>query len=160
MRLCRGCNKALLSAAICITLATVSPLVAQTGGSITDRSITGGTDNAPSGAGAETGPVSGLASGLTVTHHDMIDESPTYRMRYVAPGLADSAVEYQDVAADMEVLCATHALPYLRQAGHAPDRIVIAWMSAPVAFGVMTPEIRQFFESFAVQGDLCIWEAF
>jgi len=90
----------------------------------------------------------------------MIDEAPTFRMRYLVPSLADTAVEYDAVASEMETLCQSHALDYLARAGHKPDRVVIAWMSAPVDFGVMTPEIRQFFESFRVEGARCIWEAF
>jgi hypothetical protein len=98
------------------------------------------------------------ASGLEVDFFDMIDEAPTFRARYVAPDLTDPSVEYFALADDMALLCQQEALP--RLAAREPERIVVSLMSAPVEFGVMTPEIRQFFESFRVEGGLCIWEAF
>lgn len=103
---------------------------------------------------AETLP----ASGLEVEYFDMIDEAPTFRARYLAPDLTDPSIEYFALADDMALLCQQEALP--RVAGQAPERIVVSLMSAPVEFGVMAPEIRQFFESFRVEGGLCIWEAF
>jgi hypothetical protein len=38
--------------------------------------------------------------------------------------------------------------------------VVISLMQSPVDFGVMTPDVVQFFESFTIENDLCIWEAF
>lgn len=99
-------------------------------------------------------------SGIDVTFHDEIQEPPTYRVRYVAPALSDAELDYDSVAEDMERLCSMDALPRLLQGGAHPDRVVVSLMSQPVDFGVMDHETRQFFESYTVEGDRCIWEAF
>ncbi|MGP6085831.1 DUF6497 family protein [Antarctobacter jejuensis] len=100
------------------------------------------------------------ATSLDFTAFDIVSEPPVYRVRYLAPGLADTAVSYVDVAEDMEHLCAQDALPRLVEQGAAPERIVVTLMAEPVEFGAMSPGIRQFFESYAVQDGLCIWESF
>lgn len=99
-------------------------------------------------------------SGLEIKHHDIIAEPPVWRVRYLAPDLAGSDLPYLDVAGDMELLCTQDALQRVAEKGGAPAQIVITLMSEPVAFGVMTPGVTQFFESYEVQSDLCIWEAF
>jgi hypothetical protein len=99
-------------------------------------------------------------SGLHVAYFDTIDEAPTYRLRYTAPALADATLDYATVADDMTMLCQDDALPRLAEAGANPSQVVITLMAAPVEFGVITPEIRQFFESYSIQDGLCIWEAF
>ena len=107
-------------------------------------------------APAEPLPTSGLAADF----HDLIDEAPIYRIRYLVPALASKDVEYMAVADDMALLCQLDALPRLANLGADPQRVVVSLMAAPVEFGVMTPEIRQFFESYTVENGLCIWEAF
>ncbi|MBP0481133.1 DUF6497 family protein [Sagittula salina] len=110
--------------------------------------------SAPAGAGT-------LAfSGLDYAWHDEIAEAPTYRLRYVTPGLADDSVNYTAVSDDMAALCQSDALPRLAGQGATPQRVVITLMAEPVDFGVMTPGVRQFFESYAIEDGLCIWEAF
>lgn len=109
-------------------------------------------------AGAESG---GTAPALLDTSlHDIVDEAPTFRVRYVAPGLADPAVSYTDAADEMQRLCDEDALPRLVEKGAAPGRIVVTLMAEPVEFGAISPGIRQFFESYSVRDGLCIWEAF
>ncbi len=100
------------------------------------------------------------ATGLEITAFDIVAEPPLYRVRYLAPGVSDSAVSYVDVAEDMEHLCTHDALPRLLEQGEAPERIVVTLMAEPVDFGTMSPGIRQFFESYRVLDGLCIWEAF
>lgn len=99
-------------------------------------------------------------SGLEFAFHDEIDEAPTYRMRYVVPALSGDAVDFDAMADDMAQLCEADALPRLTEQGYEPFRVVVTLMAEPVEFGVMTPEIRQFFESYTVENGLCIWEAF
>lgn len=101
-----------------------------------------------------------LQTGVQVTLFDVVDESPLYRVRYVAPGIGPDGVSFDAVSEDMERLCTTHALPYLRARGVAPATIVIALMQEPVEFGVMSPNVIQFFESYRIENDLCIWEIF
>lgn len=99
-------------------------------------------------------------SGLEIGYHDIIADPPVWRVRYVAPELATDGLPYIDVAGDMEILCTQDALARITQNGDTPSRIVITLMTEPVEFGVMTPGVTQFFESFSVDGGLCIWEAF
>ncbi|ASP22640.1 hypothetical protein ANTHELSMS3_04031 [Antarctobacter heliothermus] len=99
-------------------------------------------------------------SGLEIEHHDIIAQPPVWRVRYIAPHLAQDGVLYADVAGDMELLCTQDALARIVQDGGEPSQIVITLMSAPVVFGEMTPGVTQFFESYSVESDLCIWEAF
>ncbi|ETA52900.2 hypothetical protein P279_06165 [Rhodobacteraceae bacterium PD-2] len=114
---------------------------------------------APDLSAQETAAVA-LPSGLVVNYLDRIDESPTWRYRYIAPALDEDAVDFAAVAEDMEVLCATHALPQLQHDGRSPERIIVSLMSEKLDFGVMSPEVRQFFESYRVEDNLCIWEVF
>lgn len=100
------------------------------------------------------------ATALSVTPFDIVAEPPVFRVRYLAPGLADADLSYVDVAGDMEHLCAQDALPRLLSMGKTPERIVLSLMAEPVEFGAASPGVRQFFESYAVQDGLCIWEAF
>ena len=131
---CRGCAKlALIAVTLCLT--------------------------APDLSAQETVAVS-LPSGLVVNYLDRIDESPTWRYRYIAPALDEESVDFTAVAQDMEVLCATHALPQLQHDGWSPERIIVSLMSEKLDFGVMSPEVRQFFESYRVEDNLCIWEVF
>lgn len=101
-----------------------------------------------------------LPSGLTVSYLDRIDESPTWRYRYVTPVLGGDGVDFNAVAEDMAALCTSHALPQLQHDGQTPERIIVALMSEKLDFGVMSPEVRQFFESYSVEDNLCIWEVF
>ncbi|WP_141135782.1 DUF6497 family protein [Antarctobacter heliothermus] len=99
-------------------------------------------------------------SGLEIELHDIIAQPPVWRVRYIAPNLSQDGVLYADVAGDMELLCTQDALVRIAGEGGAPSQIVITLMSAPVVFGEMTPGVTQFFESYSVESDLCIWEAF
>lgn len=101
---------------------------------------------------------------LPVLHHDVIAEPPVYRYRFVLPDLGAPGRGYADLSAVMTELCADFALPHIRaeipESEADPERVIVTLMSAPVEFGVMRPDVTQFFESFRVENDLCIWEAF
>lgn len=99
-------------------------------------------------------------SGLAVAYLDRIDESPVWRYRYVAPALSGESVDFASVSEDMALLCSTHALPQLQHEAAQPERIIVTLMSEEADFGVMSPGVRQFFESYSIEGDLCIWEVF
>jgi hypothetical protein len=101
-----------------------------------------------------------LSSGIAVTLHDVIDENPLFRVRFVAPDIGTPGAEFADLVDDLETLCSTIALPHLKAQGFAPQQIVVALMKKPVEFGVMSPNITQFFESYRIENDLCIWEVF
>jgi hypothetical protein len=99
-------------------------------------------------------------SGVDATFHDMIAEPPTWRVRYLIPALAGDSLSFADVADDMQRLCDDDALSRVTASGGAPERVVITLMSQPVDFGVMSPEVRQYFESYQIRDGRCIWEAF
>jgi hypothetical protein len=104
-----------------------------------------------------------LPSGQKVSMFDTIADEVmpgTYRVRYLAPEIGSEGRSFVDVAEDMAVLCDSQALPKLMSDGSAPARIVVTLMSEPVEFGVMTPDVTQFFESYSIENGLCIWEAF
>ncbi|WP_305971494.1 MULTISPECIES: DUF6497 family protein [unclassified Mameliella] len=138
-RRCRGCRP--FFAQILTLLALGGPLHAQ------DETVPVLRDILPT-------------SGLEFTYHDVVAEPPLWRVRYVVPALDSAELSFEEVAGDIELLCTQDALRRVIEAGGEPATIVITLMSEPVDFGVMTPDVTQFFESFFIQSDLCIWEAF
>ncbi len=111
------------------------------------------------GAGVCAEPVE-TGSGVVYQFHDIIDEAPTYRLRFVVAGLGGEGLTYGDLADDFGLICAGFALPRLSESEADPERVVIALMSKPIDFGAIDPDTTQFFESFTVENDSCIWEAF
>ena len=99
-------------------------------------------------------------SGVAYQFHDIIDEAPVWRLRFVVDGLGQAGLTYAELADELAVLCDAYALPKISEAGGDPERVVITLMSKPVEFGVMDPETTQFFESFTIEDASCIWEAF
>ena len=94
------------------------------------------------------------------------------RFRFMAPditrsdavqagGAADAeAMTFERSAADMDHLCESLALEYLRQHDLAAAIVVISLSDRPVTFGTQDPKATQFFEAYRPDGDTCIWEAF
>lgn len=112
----------------------------------------------------EARPVPSVPSGLHVTLQDhMLDDLGAQgvfaRFRFVVPEIAHGA-GFAQVEADFAILCRDYALPALQDAAVQPDRIVISYADAPIAFGVSDPDSVQFFETFRVENDICIWEGF
>lgn len=105
-----------------------------------------------------------VPSGQAVTFLEMISESAQsgalVRFRFVAPTLAQESSDVEMLALDMEHLCQTYALEKLAEIRAEPRQIVISLSAEPTEFGVATPGVRQAFEAFSVQENLCIWEAF
>ncbi|MDA7425883.1 DUF6497 family protein [Thalassococcus lentus] len=105
-----------------------------------------------------------VPSGLDVQFHDMIHnemgDGLTYRFRFVAPDIGKPGHDFMSVNTDMEFLCTEYALPRVSNIGPQPSRIVVTFMQEPVEFGVANPEVVQFFESYSIENDLCIWEVF
>lgn len=99
----------------------------------------------------------------------LLDDSPGTlwaRFRFVAPGISrlseggEGSMDFASSAADMEHLCDSLALDYLRQHALAPSMVVISFSDRPVEFGTPDPEATQFFEAYRPDGGRCIWEAF
>ena len=51
-------------------------------------------------------------------------------------------------------------MPLLAQAGLSAPRVVVSLAERETEFGASTPGLRQFFEAFRVENNLCIWEGF
>ena len=113
-------------------------------------------DPEPIGITAPSGRALTLQEVLT----DDADAGSLFRFRFVAPSIAQEMGDIEQNPADMEYLCQGFALPKLREIDANPQRIVISLASEPTEFGVPTPDVRQVFEAFSVQDDLCIWEPF
>ncbi len=104
-----------------------------------------------------------LPSGETAQLQEVIDETSgdvaVARFRFVAPWVAGHP-DYPQVASDMEALCQDFAVPRIADLDSQPSRIVISLAQEETEFGVASPEITQFFESYSLSDDLCIWEPF
>lgn len=117
------------------------------------------------GAAFDLDVTQGLAvpSGQGLTSFDVVsqdDQPETLRFRYLAPEIGPSGLGYHQISDDFMVLCQDHALPVVTESGRKAGQIVITLMQQPVDFGVMTPDIPQYFERFSIQDNRCIWEAF
>lgn len=88
-------------------------------------------------------------------------EGLTYRFRFLAPGIGPGGgVAFETAVDDMQALCDLFAVPRLAAIGPVPRQVVISLADRPVAFGEPAPEAVQFFEAYAVDGGVCIWEEF
>ncbi|WP_323763551.1 DUF6497 family protein [Marinovum sp.] len=105
-----------------------------------------------------------VPSGLQVSLQEYRDETETplaiFRARFVVPDLEQASEDMESVFADMEHLCAEVALPELERRGLPAQRIVISLSSKPLEFGTIAPDVAQFFESYAIEDAICIWELF
>ncbi len=105
-----------------------------------------------------------VPSGLAVAFHDIVRDTLgdglTYRFRFLAPDIGGDETDFIAVSSDMEYLCNAFALARVADIGPQPNRIVISLMQEVVDFGVSSPNVVQFFESYSVENDLCIWEVF
>lgn len=109
-----------------------------------------------------------VPSGQPVSLLDVIWNEPgpaglTARFRFLAPQIAaeGGTIDFDTATADMDHLCASYALPRIDTiTGPRPAQVIISLADRPVTFGETAPEATQFFESYAVEGDACLWEAF
>lgn len=103
---------------------------------------------------------SGLQARFIETVQDRSSYGLTLHFRFVVPDIANQALEFDQVAADMADLCTRFALPRLAQTGPQPRQIVISLASDETPFGLANPDITQYFEAFSIQDNRCIWEVF
>ncbi|MCG7627429.1 DUF6497 family protein [Epibacterium sp. MM17-32] len=92
----------------------------------------------------------------------LLDKAPGAlwaRFRFVAPEIASQTSQGAS-ATDIDHLCATLALPYLAHHDLHPERVVISLSDRALPFGQSAPEATQFFETYRIEGDACIWEGF
>ena len=115
-------------------------------------------------AGDTTGGAIPVPSGMDVRWLETLSDSQgpgglTMRFRFVAPALAKPVSE-DALAADMEALCNTYALPRVSGSGPRPAQIVIAIADKAVPYGQATPSIHQYFEAYSIEKNTCVWELF
>ncbi|OWU85370.1 hypothetical protein ATO6_08990 [Oceanicola sp. 22II-s10i] len=99
-----------------------------------------------------------MPSGIVLSLQDVLIEEDAHlaRFRYVAPDL--ESFGFAGVENDFPDLCAKQAVPWVREGHDAIRRVVISMASAPVEFGVASPDVTQFFEMFRIEDSACIWE--
>lgn len=118
------------------------------------------------GAAAADDPAITLKSGLAATLAETLWEPQSapvelwVRLRFVVPGLAGVAPDFEVVGADLEALCQDVALPAIAKAGKAADQAVISLSSEPIPFGETNPDVTQVFEAYRVSDGDCILEGF
>lgn len=108
-----------------------------------------------------------VPSGQRIALQDVIWGEPgpeglTVRFRFVAPEIAaiGGSITFDEAIEDMDFLCNTYALPRARTTtGPEPSMIIVSFAEMPVEFGVIT-EAVQFIETYVIEGDACIAEAF
>lgn len=114
-------------------------------------------------AGASDAQQVTVPSGMDTTLYDVILEpdAKIARFRFLAPAIAgDNAVSFLDALPDIEFLCADVVLPGLAANGWTEGEVVISLSAQEVAFGVVVPEVVQYFQPFSIQAGACIWEDF
>jgi hypothetical protein len=123
---------------------------------------------APLAVAAEDWPSGEVAapSGLQVSLHEVIFEENPWSgesmvvVRLLAPAIAGPIENPIALRDDMDWACRTWGLRAAATLTAPPDMVVVEMMAAPVARGVASPETRQFFEQFRLDGPTCIWELF
>jgi Family of unknown function (DUF6497) len=109
------------------------------------------------------GPKVEVPSGRELSLIDVITNAPgpagaSARFRFLAPGLA--AGDAETALADMQVVCDSFALGRTDGMVPEPQQIIITFMGEAVPFGEPAPDVVQFFESFRIENDACVWEVF
>ena len=82
------------------------------------------------------------------------------RFRYVMPALGGADAGFDAVQADFVTLCEVQARPMLKDAGEEVALVIVSLMDKPLEFGQSDPGTVQYFESFVIRDDRCIWEEF
>lgn len=103
---------------------------------------------------------SGYSLSLQEVRIDQAAGQSVLRMRYVMPAIATQSLDYNDVSADFEHLCTTHAVPEAKSLQTPVQQIVISLSDQETEFGVSNPDATQYFEAFNLETDICIWEGF
>jgi hypothetical protein len=109
------------------------------------------------------GPKVTVPSGRELSLVDVITnargpDGAAARFRFLAPGL--KAEDAETALADMQVVCDSFALERTKGTVPEPQQIIITFMSAVVPFGEPAPDVVQFFESFRIENNACVWEVF
>lgn len=105
-----------------------------------------------------------LPSGLAVSWIETVQDAAgpeglTARFRFLAPTITAS-MDFDSLAADMQWLCDSFALPRIPSTGPQPQQIVISLSDREVPFGETAPDAVQFFEAYRPAEGICEWEMF
>jgi hypothetical protein len=108
-----------------------------------------------------------LPSGQSVLAHDMTFERQAdgelwLVLRYIAPRIAREGgdLDYDDIAADLDALCAAaapHVAVWSGGRDAVPDQIMVSLMDRPVPRGVADPDARIFIAAYGLEADGCVW---
>lgn len=104
-----------------------------------------------------------VPSGRVVLPIDVITNVPgtagaAARFRFLAPDLTEDDLEGS--AGDMQKLCDTYALPKTTGTVPEPQQIIISLSAAEVPFGEPAPDVVQFFETYRIEGGVCVVDLF
>ncbi len=119
----------------------------------------------PGGAGAASDDAITLPSGRQVVLHEVLSDEimdqTWMRFRFIAPWLDKvGEADAQTDEADMDALCDGFAVTYLARRGVTPYRVVISVAREALPFGVSDPDVPQYFGSYRLEGDICMWEEY
>ena len=104
-----------------------------------------------------------VPSGTDMTLFDVIlePEVSIARFRFLVPAIAgENGVSFADALPDIEYLCDDVVLRALAANGWTASEVVISLSASEVPFGVVTPDVVQYFQPFSIQAGACIWEEF
>lgn len=108
-----------------------------------------------------------LPSGHTAELSEVIwsgaeEGAPMVRFRFLDAELPARVKKngFVDAEEDMAHLCATVALPAIKQSGAAPEQVIISIADRYLPLGEADPEVVQLFEAYSVAGGSCEWEGF
>jgi hypothetical protein len=115
----------------------------------------------PLSLSAETLP-SGRDATLFEVLTDTVGAEAWLRFRFLAPDISTGSgtVDPDQIATDMDALCADVALAYVSEHELTADKVAISLSDREVPFGSSDPDATQFFEVYALRDGRCIWEAF
>jgi hypothetical protein len=83
----------------------------------------------------------------------------TVRLRYVSDQLSDNAAfGFERIEQDFSHLCHQFGLMARTRSAPNAEQIIISMASAPTAFGETAPQVVQYFDSFRIESDRCIWD--
>lgn len=105
-----------------------------------------------------------VPSGAAMELFDVIlEEEPSVgRFRFVVPAISPDGVglKFEDVMNDIDFLCDEVVLPALLSSGKVTETVVISLSEQEIAFGEIDASVTQFFQSFQIIDESCIWEEF
>jgi hypothetical protein len=81
-------------------------------------------------------------------------------LRFIAPGIAGGAVDFETAQADMDWLCATHGVPLAELRYAQSDVVVVTLMDRAVPRGRTDPDATQLFATYRIEAGTCRPEAF